>query len=103
MTLGLGRETLVRIPVDDDYAMRPDALDDAIAADRAAGRRPIADRRDDRHDVVDLVDPVDAVADVAEREGTLAARRLGVCRRRRPASPSAGRRSPAGSAPIRSS
>src|SRR5207245_8693758 len=42
MTLGLGRAGLVHVPVDDDYAMRPEALDEAIAADRAAGRRPLA-------------------------------------------------------------
>src|SRR3954447_6272558 len=42
MTLGLGAASLVRIPADDEYRMRTDALGAAIAADRAVGRRPIA-------------------------------------------------------------
>jgi aromatic-L-amino-acid decarboxylase len=53
MTLGVGRENLVRIPVDDAYAMRPDVLDAAIAADRACRSSTDRDRGDDRHDVVD--------------------------------------------------
>ena len=39
--LGLGNEALRRIPVDPDYAIDVAALRAAIAADRAAGRRPI--------------------------------------------------------------
>ena len=42
MTLGLGRDALVHIPTDDAYRMRVDALEAAIAADLAAGHRPIA-------------------------------------------------------------
>src|SRR5436190_5685347 len=40
MTLGLGRASLVHIPVDEAYAMRPDALAEAIETDRSAARRP---------------------------------------------------------------
>jgi glutamate/tyrosine decarboxylase-like PLP-dependent enzyme len=39
--LGLGHEALRRIPVGPDYAIEVAALRAAIAADRAAGRRPI--------------------------------------------------------------
>ena len=39
---GIGRENLVKVPVDEDGAMQPDALRKAIAADRAAGYRPCA-------------------------------------------------------------
>ncbi len=39
--LGLGSESLRRIPVDGDFRMRLDALRDAVAADRAAGVLPI--------------------------------------------------------------
>ena len=39
---GIGRDNLVKVPVDTDGAMRPDALRDAIAADRAAGYLPCA-------------------------------------------------------------
>jgi aromatic-L-amino-acid decarboxylase len=68
MTLGLGRENLVRIPVDDAFALRPDALEDAIAADRDAGRLPIAIVATIGTTSSTAVDPVDAVADLARRE-----------------------------------
>ena len=42
MTLGLGHDALARIPVDADFRMRPDALRDAIATDRARGVTPLA-------------------------------------------------------------
>jgi aromatic-L-amino-acid/L-tryptophan decarboxylase len=37
---GLGSDNLHLIDVDERYAMRPDRLDEAVAADLAAGRRP---------------------------------------------------------------
>ena len=40
--LGLGHESLVRVPVDDLFRMRTDRLRDAIARDREAGHTPIA-------------------------------------------------------------
>src|SRR5581483_230316 len=65
MTLGIGLDNVVNVESDAEFRMRPDALERAIAADRAAGRRPIA--------VVGVlgttsstsVDPLDAIADVA--------------------------------------
>src|ERR671937_2002591 len=42
IAIGLGVDSLRKIPVDDAYRLRPDALADAIAADRAAGIQPIA-------------------------------------------------------------
>jgi aromatic-L-amino-acid decarboxylase len=68
MTLGLGRAGLVRIPVDGSYAMRPDALAEAIAVDRAAGRWPIAVVATIGTTSSTAIDPVGAIADVAERE-----------------------------------
>jgi aromatic-L-amino-acid/L-tryptophan decarboxylase len=41
VALGVGRDNVVKIPVDDDFAMRPDALAQAIDDDRAHGRRPM--------------------------------------------------------------
>ncbi len=41
IALGVGRENVVRIPVDADFAMRPDALARAIDDDVAHGRRPM--------------------------------------------------------------
>ena len=57
MTLGLGRAALVKIRVNDRYEMDPAALAAAIAEDRAAGLRPIADRGHGRDDVVDVGGP----------------------------------------------
>jgi len=40
IALGFGRENVVRVATDDVFRMRPDALDAALRADRAAGMRP---------------------------------------------------------------
>jgi aromatic-L-amino-acid decarboxylase len=69
MTLGLGRSACRRISTDDVYAMRTDALEAALAADRAAGRLPIAVVATIGTTSSTAVDPVPAIADVAEREG----------------------------------
>jgi aromatic-L-amino-acid/L-tryptophan decarboxylase len=69
MTLGLGRASLVRIPVDEQFKLRPMALEAAIEADRAAGRLPIAIVATIGTTSSTAVDPVDAIADFAEREG----------------------------------
>src|SRR5262249_46855638 len=42
MAIGLGHESLRKIPVDDDFRMRVDALVAAIARDRADGVLPVA-------------------------------------------------------------
>ncbi len=42
MTLGLGRDALVRIPTNPRFEMRIDELGEAISRDRAEGRQPIA-------------------------------------------------------------
>ena len=69
MTLGLGRSSLVRIPVNDRFEMLPDALAASIAADRAGGFRPIAIVATIGTTSSTSVDPVGAVADIAGREG----------------------------------
>ena len=69
MTLGIGREGLVRIEVDDAFAMRPEALAAAIAADREAGLRPIAIVATIGTTSSTSVDPVEQIAAIAEREG----------------------------------
>ncbi len=69
MTLGLGRAALVKIPTNKRYELRPDALAAAIAADRAAGHRPIAVVATVGTTSSTSIDPVAAVADIAEREG----------------------------------
>ena len=68
MTLGLGRASLVRIPVNDRFELRPEALEAAIAEDRAAGLVPVAIVATLGTTSSTSVDPVAAVADIAERE-----------------------------------
>jgi aromatic-L-amino-acid/L-tryptophan decarboxylase len=41
IALGIGRENVVRVPVDDAFRMRPEALDRMLAEDRARGIRPM--------------------------------------------------------------
>jgi aromatic-L-amino-acid decarboxylase len=68
MTLGLGRAALVKVPVDDRYALDLEALGRAIAADRAGGATPIAVVATVGTTSSTSADPVTAIADVAERE-----------------------------------
>jgi aromatic-L-amino-acid/L-tryptophan decarboxylase len=42
ITLGFGHDNVVHVPVDDEFRMRPDALAELIAEDRAQGRLPVA-------------------------------------------------------------
>ena len=69
MTLGLGRAALVKIPTNDRFELLPEALEAAIAADRAAGLRPIAVVATVGTTSSTSVDPVAEVATIAEREG----------------------------------
>jgi aromatic-L-amino-acid decarboxylase len=56
------------VATDEDYAMRVDALEAAITADRAAGRRPIAVVATIGTTSSTAIDPVAAIADVTSRE-----------------------------------
>jgi aromatic-L-amino-acid decarboxylase len=69
MTLGLGRTSLVRVATNERFEMEIPALEAAIAADRAAGIRPIAVVATIGTTSSTSVDPVAAIADVAAREG----------------------------------
>jgi aromatic-L-amino-acid decarboxylase len=69
MTLGLGREALVRVPADAAFAVPVNAVAAAITADRADGRRPIAIVATVGTTSSTSVDPVAGLADLAEREG----------------------------------
>lgn len=69
MTLGLGRASVVRIGVDDAYRLRVDELSAAIAADRAAGRRPMAIVATLGTTSSTSVDPVAELAEVAAEHG----------------------------------
>jgi aromatic-L-amino-acid/L-tryptophan decarboxylase len=69
MTLGLGRASLAKVPINGRYEMEVAALEQAIAEDRAAGVRPIAIVATIGTTSSTSVDPVAPIADVAEREG----------------------------------
>jgi aromatic-L-amino-acid decarboxylase len=69
MILGLGRDALVHVATDADYRLRPDALEAAIEADLAAGRRPIAVVATLGTTASTSADPMAEVATIAERHG----------------------------------
>ena len=69
IALGVGRENVVRVPVDETFAMRPDALERALAADRARGMRPMCVAATVGTTSTTARDPVEAVADIARRHG----------------------------------
>ncbi len=69
MTLGLGQSGLTRIPTNDRFELRIDALEDAITADRAAGIRPIALVGTIGTTSTTSSDPIPEMARIARREG----------------------------------
>jgi aromatic-L-amino-acid decarboxylase len=68
IAVGLGRDSLWKIPTDDAFRMRVDALDAAIARDRADGIRPLAVIPTVGTTATTSIDPVAAVAEVCARE-----------------------------------
>ncbi len=62
---GFGRENIRSIATDANYAMRPEALADAVAADIAAGRRPCAVVATSGTTTTTAFDPLEAVAVIA--------------------------------------
>jgi aromatic-L-amino-acid decarboxylase len=68
MALGLGHAGLRKISADEAYRMRADALQQAIAEDRAAGLRPIAVVATVGTTSTTSVDPVPAIADICAAE-----------------------------------
>jgi aromatic-L-amino-acid decarboxylase len=68
ITLGIGVDNCVHVPVDGAYRMRADALERLIAADRAAGRLPLAVVATAGTTGTGSVDPIPAIADICERE-----------------------------------
>ena len=68
MLLGLGHDSLRRIPSDADFRMQTDALASAIAGDRAAGLTPLAVVATVGSTSVTSVDPLDRIVALCERE-----------------------------------
>jgi aromatic-L-amino-acid/L-tryptophan decarboxylase len=68
LTLGLGLENVVKIADDDQFRMRPDALEAAIAEDRARGYLPMACVATVGTTSTTSIDPVPAIARICKRE-----------------------------------
>jgi aromatic-L-amino-acid decarboxylase len=69
MALGHGSDACRKIATDDGFRMRPEALDEAVRRDLAAGLQPIAVCATIGTTSVSSVDPVDEIASVAQRYG----------------------------------
>jgi glutamate/tyrosine decarboxylase-like PLP-dependent enzyme len=67
--LGIGWKQLRKIPTDDGFRVRVDLLEQAIAADRAAGRKPGIVVGNAGTVNTGAIDPLDALADTCAREG----------------------------------
>jgi aromatic-L-amino-acid decarboxylase len=68
IAIGLGHESLRKIPTDDEFRMRADALRDAITRDRADGILPIAVVPTVGTTSTTSIDPVPEIAGIARRE-----------------------------------
>ncbi|HEU5319908.1 MAG TPA: pyridoxal-dependent decarboxylase, partial [Methylomirabilota bacterium] len=66
---GLGRKNVRKVAVDDRFAMRADALEAAIAADRAAGATPVCVVASLGTTGVGAMDPLRAVGEVCRKHG----------------------------------
>jgi aromatic-L-amino-acid decarboxylase len=66
--LGFGPDQLRRLPSDDRFRLDPEALRDAIAADRADGRRPFCVIANAGTTNTGAVDPLPALAEIAKAE-----------------------------------
>jgi aromatic-L-amino-acid decarboxylase len=69
MIAGLGAANLRKIAVDEQFALRPEALEEAIAADRARGAVPFFVCATVGTTSSGAVDPVPAIADICKRHG----------------------------------
>ena len=68
IAIGLGHESLRKIPSDDRFRLRVDLLRDAIAEDRTDGLLPIAVIATIGTTSTTSIDPVPDIADICERE-----------------------------------
>jgi aromatic-L-amino-acid decarboxylase len=68
LALGFGQKGVIKIAADEQFRMRPDALEEAIARDRAAGALPCAIVATAGTTSTAAVDPVRAIGEIAKRE-----------------------------------
>ncbi len=69
IALGVGQANVVRVPCDAQFRMRPEALDEAIARDGAAGMRPMAVVATVGTTSTTSIDPVPSIARVTAKHG----------------------------------
>ena len=69
IALGVGRDNVVRVPVDDAFAMRPGALDHCLQRDIARGMRPMCVTATVGTTSTTSRDPVGDIAEIAKRHG----------------------------------
>ncbi|MGH9671948.1 MAG: pyridoxal phosphate-dependent decarboxylase family protein [Bryobacteraceae bacterium] len=69
ITIGVGLDNVRRVPSDEAFRMRVDALESMIREDRAAGRRPFCIVPTVGTTSTTSIDPVPAIAAIARREG----------------------------------
>jgi aromatic-L-amino-acid decarboxylase len=68
LALGIGAEGVIKIESDDAFRMKPEALEAAIARDRAAGALPMAIVATAGTTSTASVDPVRRIGEIAERQ-----------------------------------
>jgi aromatic-L-amino-acid/L-tryptophan decarboxylase len=68
LALGFGQKGVIKIAADEQFRMRPDALEEAIARDRQAGALPCAVVATAGTTSTAAVDPVRALGEIARRE-----------------------------------
>jgi aromatic-L-amino-acid decarboxylase len=68
LALGFGQKGVIKIAADEQFRMRPDALEEAIARDRAAGALPCAIVATAGTTSTAALDPVRALGEIAKRE-----------------------------------
>ena len=68
LALGFGLDNVVKIPCDDQFRMRSDAFAAAVAADRDAGRLPLACVATVGTTSTSSIDPVPAIAEICRHE-----------------------------------
>ena len=66
---GVGQDNFRKVPVDAEYRMRPDALEELVRQDRAAGLEPFFVAATAGTTSVSSIDPLPALADIAAQFG----------------------------------
>ena len=69
IALGIGHKNVRKVPVDAEFRMRPDALEQMVEVDIAAGRKPFCVVATVGTTSTTSIDPVPDVAGIAERYG----------------------------------